>query len=277
MALAAGAADAASGGRVGADIFAKPWVVYYADSAPVEAFGPYGVVVLDSDSHPPLEPLNAQGKVLLGYVSLGEVEEHRSWYATVKQWGILQKENPNWKGSYYVDPRDSRWSRLVVEELVPSILAKGFAGIFIDTLDNPIYLEEVDPQQNKGMSEAAAQLVQSIRRHFPSIPIMLNRAYQLLPKVEGDIDMELGEAVYARYDFDRKAYRRVDKADYEQQVRWLKDAMARQPGLRVMTLDYWNPSDAAGIRRIYAAERANGFLPYVATLKLNRIVKEPAP
>jgi hypothetical protein len=45
----------------------------------------------------------------------------------------------------------------------------------------------------------------------------------------------------------------------------------------VFTLDYWNPEDAAGIRRIYRTERANGFHPYVATIKLDRIVREPRP
>lgn len=44
-----------------------------------------------------------------------------------------------------------------------------------------------------------------------------------------------------------------------------------------MTLDYWNPADTAGLRRIYRAQRANGFLPYVATVELDRLVPEPGP
>lgn len=275
--LAALAGGARADGRVAADVVAKPWVVYYADKAPLDAFRPYGLVVLDSENHPALEPLRAQGKVLLGYISLGEVESHRPWYKTVKQWGILKSENPDWKGSYYVDVRDPRWSGLVVDELVPLILNRGFHGIFLDTLDNPIHLENIDPHANKGMTEAAAQLVRAIRRRFPDVPIMMNRAYQILPKVEDDIDFELGESVYADYDFARKTYRRVGKADYEQQVQWLTEAKQRQPKLHVMTLDYWNPRDLAGIRRIYAVERANGFLPYVATVALDIIIKEPAP
>ena len=275
LAILTGEAIAAD--RVSTEVLSKPWVVYYADKAPIEAFGPYGLVVLDSENHPPLQPLSAQGKTLLGYISLGEVEKHRPWFKTVRQWGILKDENPDWKGSYYVDVRDPRWSSLVVEELVPMILKRGFHGIFLDTLDNPVHLEDTQPQKNKGMTEAAAQLVRAIRRHFPDIPIMMNRAYQLLPKVESDIDIELGESVYADYDFGRKMYRRVNKTDYEQQVRWLKDAQKRQPDLRIMTLDYWNPGDSAGIRQIYAVERANGFAPYVATVELDRIVREPAP
>jgi uncharacterized protein (TIGR01370 family) len=263
--------------RVNAAVLSRPWVVYYADRARVEDFTPYGLVVLDSESHPPLQPLSAQGKVLLGYISLGEVEQHRPWYGTVRQWGILKDENPDWKGSYFVDLRDPRWSALVIEELVPKILKRGFHGIFLDTLDNPIHLENIEPERNKGMAAAASRLVRDIRRRFPTMPIMMNRAYQLLPTVENDIDIELGESVYADYDFGRKAYRRVKRSDYELQVRWLKEAKKRQPALHIVTLDYWDPGDSTGIRQIYAAERANGFAPYVATVELDRIVREPAP
>ena len=34
----------------------------------------------------------------------------------------------------------------------------------------------------------------------------MNRAYGLLPLVDGAIDMEMGESVYRDYDFDKKTY-----------------------------------------------------------------------
>ena len=55
----------------------------------------------------------------------------------------------------------------------------------------------------------------------------------------------------------------------------LQAAKARRPKLRIMTLDYWDPEDAEGVSRIYREQRANGFEPYVATIKLDRIVTEP--
>jgi len=255
----------------------KPWVVYYADKEPPEAFDPYTLLVLDSENHPPLRPLAERGKVLLGYISLGEVESHRPWFAKVKRWGILGEENPNWKGSFYVDMRDPRWTALVVEELVPMLLRRGFDGVFMDTLDNPVFLEQTQPKKYKGIADAAAQLVRAIRRNYPTIPIMMNRAYPLLPKVERDIDFELGESVYADYDFKTKTYKLVDRTQYLDQVKFLKDAQKRRPELRIMTLDYWSPTDPAGIQRIYKEQRANGFNPYVATIDLDRLVKEPAP
>ncbi len=266
---------AGASGRVRAGSVGKPWLVFYTEKAPLEAFEPYGLLVLDSEYHPPLRPLAERGKVLLGYISLGEVEKHRAWYAKVRGWGILKDENPNWKGSYYVDIRDARWTGLVIEELIPSMLRKGFDGLFFDTLDNPPFLEESAPLKWKGATEAAVRLIKAIRRHYPDIPIMLNRAYTLLPMVERDIDMALGESVYADYDFAKKINRLVEQRLYREQVKLLQDAKRRRPELRIMTLDYWNPDDAEGIKRIYREQRANGFEPYVATVALDRIVPEP--
>lgn len=255
---------------------ATSWAVYYSDKAALQEFSPYSLLVLDSKYHPPLRPLADRGKTLLGYLSLGEVEQQREHFAAVKAQGLLFGENPVWKGSYYIDVRDRRWTERVVTELIPAILHQGFDGIFLDTLDNPPHLEREDPKQFAGMREAAVRLVRTIRRHYPHIKIMLNRGYELLPEVASDIDMVLGESVYADYDFERQTYQRVPEPLYREQVAILKEAVRRNPALQVFTLDYWDPADKAGIAAIYRAQRANGFYPYVATIALDQVVPEPS-
>jgi uncharacterized protein (TIGR01370 family) len=253
------------------------WVVYYADQAPPDAFNPYHLVVLESESYPPLRPLSDRGKTLLGYLSLGEVEDHRRYFASVKAEKILLQENKDWKGSYFVDVRDPRWTRRVIEQLIPQILRRGFDGLFLDTLDNPAHLERVNPSRFRGMTAAAARLVRTIRLHFPTIKVMMNRGYEILPEVEGHIDMVLGESVFADYDFKTKSYRLVAPQLYQEQVKILQAARKRRPDLGIFTLDYWDPADKAGIARIYREQRANGFEPYVATVELDRIIPEPQP
>lgn len=253
------------------------WVVYYANNVPIEALASYQLVVLDSGYDGSLAALSDRGKTVLGYISLGEVERYRAHYADVRDEGILLQENEDWPGSFYVDLRDPRWTERVIVDLVPAILHRRFDGIFIDTLDNAGHLERIDPKAYAGMTKAAARLVRAIRRHFPGIKIMLNRAYEILPDVENHIDMVLGESVHADFDFENKVYRLVPDKLRRKQVELLQAAKARRPELQVMTLDYWDPDDSETIRRIYRAQRANGFLPYVATLELNRIVPEPAP
>lgn len=251
------------------------WVVYYSDQAHVEEFRDYGLVVLDSDRHPPLAPLTADGKTLLGYISLGEIEHQRAEFQAVKAEGILAGENPRWPGAYYVDLRDERWRRRVIERIIPRILASGFRGIFLDTLDSAVELERRDPDRYRGMTSAAVRLVKALRLTFPSITIMMNRGYGLLPEVAPFINILLGESVYTTYDSDRGVYRLLPADEYRAQVGLLKDAKKSNPKLRICSLDYWDPTDLEGIRRIYRQQRANGFEPYVATIGLDRILAEP--
>lgn len=255
----------------------QSWAVYYADKEPTRAFEPYGLLVLDSRHHPPLRPLKDRGKTLLGYISVGEVETHRPWFDRVKGWGLLDQENPNWPGSFYVDVRDRRWVKLVVEELVPALLRAGFDGVFLDTLDNPPHLERTDPKRWAGMTEGAARLVATIRANWPRIRIMQNRGYEILPQTARVLDYALGESVYAGWDFAAKASRLQSEEDYRFQVDALTGAKAINPALGLFSLDYWDPADAAGLRAIYARQRANGFSPYVSVVDLDRLVAEPPP
>lgn len=252
-----------------------PWAVYYSDQAPVEAFYGFELLILDSSSHPPLQPLASRGTTLLGYLSLGEVAGHTPYFSEVKAEGLLLQENKNWRGSHLVDVRDSRWSKRVVEQLIPAILRQGFHGVFLDTLDDPPYLENTDPDKFRGMTAAAADLVKEIRFRYPHIKIALNRGYDLLPSVEPYIDVIMGESVYSDYDFEKKTYHLVPEDLYREQVHILRAAKERKPSLTILTLDYWNPSDRRKIAQIYRDQRANGFRPYVATIELNRIVREP--
>ncbi len=251
------------------------WLAYYSNEASPADFRDYDLLVLDSDYRPALAPLSEHGKTLLGYLSLGEAEQYRHHFAAVKEQGLLLQENPNWEGSFFLDIRERVWTERVIYELIPYLLHQGFDGVFLDTLDSPLHLEREDPQRYSGMGEAAVELVRTIRRQFPYLKIMLNRAYEILPRVSGDIDMVLGESVYADYDFSSKTYKRVPKDLYERQLAYLNQARQINPQLKVYTLDYWEPEDKHGVAEIYRAQRANGFIPYVATVALDRIVSEP--
>jgi uncharacterized protein (TIGR01370 family) len=274
-ALAAGALIALAARIAPAAAVDERWVVVYSAKPAVEAFRDYRLVVLDALHHPPIQPLLEQRKTVIGYISLGEVEKFRDHYAAVEKEGLLLDQNPNWPESRYVDVRDPRWTRRVIEQLIPRLLQRGFQGIFLDTLDNPPDLERRDPQRFKGMTEAASNLVKAIRRHYPRIYIMMNRGYEILPAVDGTIDAVLGESIFTTIDFATKAYRFAKPEEYKQQVEWLKAAQRRRPALKVYTLDYWQPGDAGGLIRIYTEQRRNGFIPYVSVKELDRIVKEP--
>lgn len=251
------------------------WAVYYSDDVALTEFDPFDLLVLDSDYHPPLRALSDRGKTLFGYVSIGEVGRGRSYYDAVREQGLTLGENPNWEGSLFVDVRSGAWTKRVIEEIIPRLLRKGFDGVFLDTVDNAAYLEDRFPERYAGMTGAMSRLILTIREHYPSVPIIMNRGLDVLPRVEHAVEYVLAESLYTDFDFDRQTYSRVDPDMYRRQVAALKAAEERQEDLTILSLDYWDPDDAATIDEIYRVERRSGFHPYVATLALDRIVPPP--
>jgi polysaccharide biosynthesis protein PelA len=253
----------------------KPWLTYYSDKARVNEFESFDLIVFDADTHPPVKPLIDRGKTVLGYISAGEVEKYRPHYSAVKKQGILHQENKDWPGSFYVDMRSPLWVKRVIEDLIPRLLHQGFRGIFLDTLDNPIEMERVDPVKYKGMRQGAIDFIKAIRYHYPDIYIMINRGYEILDAVGAQINFVLGESMYADYDFKNKTYKMVEEGLYKQQVEMLQGLKKKHPRLRIMSLDYWNPKDKKKIKEIYNTQRSNGFEPLVSTIKLDIVAKEP--
>ena len=174
-----------------------------------------------------------------------------------------------------MDVRGLSWNKRILENLIPRILHHGFEGIFIDTVDNAGYLENKDPKKYAGMRKSAINIIKSIRHHYPHIVIMLNRGYDILEEVAPYVDIVLGESVYTDYNFKKKEYFINEESLFQQQVQTLKKAQTINPNLKVFTLDYWPEDDWKGIVKIYAKQRENGFHPYVSTINLNKVMKEP--
>lgn len=251
------------------------WTVYYDNKEPEEAFKDFDILVFDGEEHPPLFQLLDQGKQPLGYLSLCECKSIDPFFPELKKQGLLVQENANWSGSYIMDVRGLSWNKRILENLIPRILHHGFEGIFIDTVDNAGYLENKDPKKYAGMRKSAINIIKSIRHHYPHIVIMLNRGYDILEEVAPYVDIVLGESVYTDYNFKKKEYFINEESLFQQQVQTLKKAQTINPNLKVFTLDYWPEDDWKGIVKIYAKQRENGFHPYVSTINLNKVMKEP--
>ncbi|MCU6454548.1 endo alpha-1,4 polygalactosaminidase [Sphingomonas sp. A2-49] len=251
------------------------WAVDYGPSTDPALARACRLLVLEPHHPRPIAPLRGPGATLLGYVSLGEVERSRPYVATLDQAGALGPANPDWPDARMLDLRHPVARRLVVERIVPDVLALGYDGIFIDTIDSVEAMERRDPVANRGMIAAAATLIAELRSRFPRMRIMLNRGYALLPDAAPNIDILLGEAMASRWNFVAKRYDLLGDADWQWQADRLRAAQARNPALVLTTLDYWDPAATAQVMRLYAKERAAGFRPYVATLALDRLIPEP--
>jgi uncharacterized protein (TIGR01370 family) len=269
-----GLCAAASGSE--ASLLRRPrrFVVYYGREADA-ALGGYDVAVLDAEADEALLARRAPGATFLGYISIGEIHESRPYFHEAMEAGLLLDPHPSWSGAWFVDLRSPYWSDLLLNRVVPELRQRGFDGVFLDTLDDAELLEARDPHRFAGTVPAAAELVRDLRRRFPSMPIMINRGYAVLPQIAGEFDMLLGESVRATHSASG-TYTLVTDADYAWQRERMLAARRRDPALRIFSLDYWDPEDSVGIARLYLAQRRNGFIPYVATPDLTRIVLPPS-
>lgn len=253
----------------------QKWAIDYSKSINISELKPYKIIILDSDVDPIVESLRKENKEVFAYLSLGEISNNRSYFNMAKQHDFLLKENPNWPGSYVVDIRNPNWTKILIEAIIPDILQRKFSGLFLDTLDHPIYLEQTNPQKYEGMTKAAINLVKLIHTSYPDIKLMLNRAFNILPEVAPYINIELAESIYSNYDFSQKKYHLTPTEEYKQQRAALKKIQKKNPQLQIFTLDYWSPDDPDMIREIYKMHREEGFSPYVSTVDLMQIMPEP--
>jgi hypothetical protein len=179
-----------------------------------------------------------------------------------------RRDPPRFRGS---------WTTLVVDKIIPSMVARGFSGLLLDTLDTPPYLEQRDPHGNLGMSRAAVELVSAIRRSYPDLLLIVNRGYALLPNIVECIDAVVAEGLLTSPDSRERSnlYRWNPPSDIAAQLALLRPAVQRPLHVPVLSLDYWCPDDSATIREIYGRERLLGHYPYVATRALDKIIPEP--
>lgn len=250
------------------------WIAYYGNDANSD-FAPYQLIVLHHAHKLPVRQINSSHKTVLAYLSLGESGPDAPDFALIKQRGLLMENMPtHWPNNLLVDARNPAWAAYLLEELIPQMLAEGFDGIMIDTLDSLIEAEKRQPALCDGMSKAAIDIVRTIRAHYPQITIMVNRGFDILPNIASDIDMVLAESIYANYGQDGTSSLFPTEV-YDAVSTMLQQTKTSFPHLQLLTLDYWPPDDEDGLRKIYAAQRGKGFAPYAATFDLTKIIAEP--
>jgi polysaccharide biosynthesis protein PelA len=250
-------------------------LIYYGDR--YDAIPDHYSLIVIEDRETAESFVRRSKATVLGYVSIAEVHSGRPFYSRLKSKGVLGAPNPNWPDAYHVDVRSDVWRSLLLKEVIPSILKAGYHGIFLDTLDSAEALEHQDPAKWKGMIAAAADLIRAIRSSYPSIIIMINRGYEVLPHIPGEFDYLLGESVRSTFNPQTRTYYRRTEQDIDWQRARMLEARDRDPAVQLFSLDYWDPKDSAGLAELYTEARADGMVPYIATPDLTQIVPERFP
>ena len=226
------------------------------------------MIVLGSD--PQVPPAQLPSETLrLGYLSVGEADPRRPYWGEVRAAPFLVEPDPAWPENIRVDVRDQRWQQILIGEEIPRLLAQGFDGLMLDTIDTAPYLEGKDPMRFAGSRRALGELVKTIRDRFPTAPVLAN-GIAGLRDVAPFVDGFVVEGVFATYDFGRRLYRETTTVERDWKLARIAEAraIARRP---VFTIDYADVGDVvlAHWAESEAAER--GFKPYVGVRELNTL------
>lgn len=247
------------------------WTCFYNDVLPTGT-PEYNLYIFDSTHHPELAPLKEKKAKVVGYISFGEVAKHDPFFEKIKNEKLLIDENENWPGSFRIDIKQRAWHDFIIKNLIPNVLAQGFDGIFIDTIDTAEYLENT--KKMSGQIDGAIELIKSIRKTFPEMIIILNNGLFMTNMVGKEIDALLVEDIYTSYNFKDKTYH-LAAADWTAERVVPVKAFQKKFKKPVLALDYLDKSDKAGIEKVASEARKQRFLPYISDIDLQTIFFHP--
>lgn len=214
----------------------------------------------DQFSREQVHYLHHKNQKLLGYISLGEVNSSRSYYNDLKSRGFLGT-NKNW-GASFLNLADSVTRKVLVDR-AGQIIAKGFDGLFLDTVD------DVEQGTGRGaLQPYMVEVIKEIRSRYPSIRIVQNNGLFLLDRTAKYINGVLVEDVASDYNFRTKSYHIKAQKNFEKRVSELK-TVAKKYHKPIYIVDYAVTTEMRN--KLSNMLRSTGFSYYIAPISLNTI------
>jgi uncharacterized protein (TIGR01370 family) len=251
-----------------AEVRPKSFLVYYGSSLNEQSLNKTGMAIVEPDNIDPKKYANKNAK-LIAYLSVGEISPTRGYWPQVKGKDFLVEANPDW-ASYRIDIRSKEWQNFLLTTLIPSIVSKGFDGLFLDTVDTAAYLEWKNPKKFSGSKEAMAGFIKEIHDKFPNIEIYPNNGLELLPKLGSVIDGVVVEDVYTRYDFKKKRYEPTPVNEVAQKEQQL-DSFKKSFNKPVLNILYETSANTSLAKTAIEKSRSKGYGWYLTTVDLMKV------
>ena len=242
---------------------------FYGPDLPVDALVQYETVVVEPDAaaREDVARLERAGVEVFGYLSLGEVHTSRTWYQEVEtEW--IAGSNESW-GSSVVDLTQRGWHLYVLEQRLQKLWQVGYRRFFLDTLDS-FQLVSKSPAERQAQALGLAALIQSIHDTYPGVELLLNRGFEILPRVGRLAKGLVAESLFRTFDASSGKFVEVPEKDRAWLGARLEDARTKY-GLEITVIDYV-PAAARELARETARRIvALGYSPWVTQPALNAL------
>ncbi|WP_456460145.1 endo alpha-1,4 polygalactosaminidase [Desulfurobacterium sp.] len=237
----------------------KPSVAVIYSNPPEEILYLYDWIVVDPSTfnmqfQKERYYMKKHGK-LIAYFSLGEDS-----ISSMPRTCIIGK-NRTWK-SNVVDIRKQMCQKIILKKI--QALSGNYSGFMFDTLDS--YQLALPEKEWKSYEEAEAEFIRKIRKLYPEKIILLNRPFEIFPKVKNYINGVVAESLFFGLDKNHN-YIKMPESD----TRWLLKKLTeiKNSGIPVIVIDY---TDNKTIAAQDAEQIENmGFIPWVTDKNLKHI------
>jgi uncharacterized protein (TIGR01370 family) len=245
------------------------WIVYYGDSLKDYDLSVIDLAIVEPDNMD-LTLFRPYKTRFIAYVSVGEISQDRDFWPRFKRSSFLVEPNPDWPDAMRIDIRHSEWQEFLMTHLIPEYLTRGYAGVFLDTIDTAEYLEETFPQRFFGCRGAQIAFIQELRRRFPKMAIYPNNGLTILPYIGHVIDGVVVEDLYTSYDFSKQTSVKPSRHAVRSKEKVL-DAFKRKHKKPVFNILY-EESTRSNLAK-FAIRRSNykGYHWYLTTVDLLRM------
>ena len=239
--------------------------LYYGHHIPLGELRTFDLVVVDPDH--PAHQINASRSAprIYAYASVTEVQPSRPYYRDIPDHWKLAR-NQDWQ-SDVVDQSVAAWPDFFASRVIAPLWERGYRGFFLDTLDSYRLAARFDEQaQQQGL----VRVIETLHQRFPGIRLILNRGFDILPRVRGKVEMVAAESLYRRWNPTSRSYEEVPEQDRQWLLGQLRTVQQRDD-LPALVIDYVAPHDRALARSTAQKILRDGFIPWVTDARLSTI------
>lgn len=231
---------------------------------PLSDFSSFDLIVLDPDAYSErdIHQLEKQGKIVLAYLNVGELETFR-WYKTLVPDKWILEQNPEWPDHYFLDVRKRGWRRLLLNKIVPRVFWKGAQGLFLDSVDLAA------PERYPELRGAMIHLIKSLRKKFPEKFLVLNNGQFFLQQVAENVNGLAVENVLTNPQGEKSPHVRSTGDVWEILKKLQK--IKKKYRIPVFVVDYFPAREEVNVSDWYRLCREYGLVLYVGDYRFQRI------
>ncbi len=239
--------------------------LHYSRHAPLEDLKLFDIVVVEPDHGYDPVSFRSKGSELYAYASVAEVQPTRSYFKDLPtHWQMAR--NGQWN-SVVIDQTPAEWPAFFADGVIGPLWKQGYRGFFLDTLDSYRLASSFD---EKAQQDGLVRVIEGLHQRFPGIKLILNRGFEVMPRLQGKVEMVAAESLYRGWNAGSKRYEEVPESDRQWLLAQLK-AIQERDRIPVLAIDYVPPHDRLLARETATKIQQNGFIPWVSDSDLSTV------